>query len=65
MALPKTYRAALKLLIKIAEHGNNYEGKLTEDEQLLVGSLIADIQNNLGEMTELLEKLKLKYNSWN
>lgn len=62
MTLPKTYKGILKLLIKIAESGNDYKGKLSHDEVLEVGSLIAGIQNDLGEMTELLEKFNLKYN---
>lgn len=63
MKLPLTYKSFLKLLIKIAEHGNDYKGeqKLTERECLEVGALIAGIQNDLGEMQELLEKLNLKY----
>lgn len=64
MKLPLTYKSFLKLLIQIAEHGNDYKGeeKMTHKEYLEVGSLIADIQNGLGEMTELLEKFNLKYN---
>lgn len=61
MSLPKTYRGILSLLIKIAEHGNDYGGNFSQDEQLVVGALIAGIQNDLGEMSDLLEKLKLKY----
>lgn len=63
MALPKTYRGILLLLIQIAENGNPYYGgNLTEEEQLSVGALIADIQNNLGEMNEtVLNKLGLHY----
>lgn len=65
MVTPKTYRSFLKLLIKIAEHGNDYGGdkKLSREDVLNVGSLIAGIQNDLGEMRETLDKLKLKYNS--
>lgn len=65
MALPKTYRGFLQLMIQIAEHGNDYSGesKLTYDDQMEIGGMIADIQNALGENAELLDKFKLKYNS--
>ena len=66
MSLPKTYKGILKLLIKIAEHGNhNYEGesKLNRDDLMNIGGTISEIQNNLGEMTETLNKLGLKYDS--
>ena len=63
MKLPTTYKGILKLLIAIAETGNNYNGKLTYEQQIEVGGIIADIQNGLGDAEELLTKLNLKYNS--
>jgi hypothetical protein len=54
----------LKLLIAIAEHGNDYKGlQFDEKECMVVGECIADIQNWCGENTELLEKFNLKYNA--
>ncbi len=35
--------------------------KLTDDEQMAVDGLSVILQNDLSEMQELLEKLKLKY----
>lgn len=66
MALPKTYKGITKLLIEIAEHGNdfNFTSVITEEERSLFGWVIADIQNWLGENDELLEKLELKYKSF-
>ena len=62
MRLPKTYKGILKLLIQIAENDNDYQGNLTRNEELQIGALIADIQNDLGEMNDdLLDKLGLFY----
>ena len=61
MKLPTTYKGILKLLIAIAENGNDYNGKLTEDEEMNFGAMVAGIQNDLGENDELLSKFKLKY----
>jgi hypothetical protein len=62
MALAKRYKTILRLLIEIAEHGNDYEGDLSHDEQSQVGALIAGIQNDLGEMNDgLLNRLGLFY----
>lgn len=62
MKLPVTYKGIVKLLIAIAENSGNYTGnKLTDKEEMEIHSMIADIQNDLGEMRELLEKLKLEY----
>lgn len=62
MSFPKRYKTILALLIKIAENGNDYQGDLTHEEQLEFGSLIAGIQNDLGEMNDgLLDKLGLYY----
>jgi hypothetical protein len=65
MKLPKTIKGRLKLLIAIAEEGNTPLigcQRLTPNEELLIGGLIADIQNNLGEMEGILSKFALKYN---
>lgn len=63
--MPKTYKGVLKLLIEIAEHGNGFKGErgITDKERLAIGAMIADIQNNLGEMQETLEKFNLHYDS--
>lgn len=62
--IPKTYKGLLKLLIAIAHNGNDFKGgdKMTEEEDLEIGAMIAGIQNDLGEAEKLLEKFKLKYN---
>lgn len=64
MNLPKTYKGFIKLLIQIAEKGNDYNGEnfLTHDELMIIGSMIAGIQNDLGESDYLLKKFNLKYN---
>lgn len=64
MKVPKSTKGLLSLLIAIAEEGNSPrlgDTILTEAEDLAIGGLIADIQNNLGEMDELLEKYGLEY----
>lgn len=65
MSLPKTYKVFAKLLIEIAEHGNDYRPPIimTHTDQIEFGNVIADIQNWLGENRDLLDKLKLEYNS--
>lgn len=59
----KRYKTLLKHLIAIAEAGNDYTGLSDEEDQYEVGSVVADIQNWLGENESLLEKLDLHYNS--
>lgn len=62
MKIPATYKSILKILIQIAEHGNDYAGDLTHAEQLQFGAIIAGIQNDLGELNEtLLDRLGLYY----
>lgn len=66
MTLPKKYSGLAKLLIAIAENGNEYKhnvGQLTENDCLNFGEVIADIQNWCGENRETLEKLNLQYDS--
>ncbi len=65
MILPKTYKGMLQVLIAIAEHGNDFKGErnMTHEERLAIGGMIADIQNNLGEMQDTLAKFDLWYNS--
>lgn len=65
MELPKTYKGFAKLLIKIAEKGNDYKRAnpdLHERDDLQIGEVVADIQNWLGENDILLRKMNLKYN---
>lgn len=64
MPVPKTTKGLLKLLIAIAEDGVEVlaDPKLTPQEHYAVGSMLAGLQNDLGENTELLEKYNLKYN---
>jgi len=63
---PKTTKSFLKLCLAIA-HTNRDElkgiDKLSKDEYLQLGTIRASIQNELCDMTELLEKNSLKYNS--
>lgn len=65
MKLPKTYKGMLQILIAISEHGNDFKGErgMTRAERLAIGAMIADIQNNLGEMQDTLAKFDLWYNS--
>lgn len=65
MKLPTTIKGRLKLFLALAEDGNpplSGNEKLTTKEESKIGALVADIQNNLGEMEELLSKFGLKYN---
>lgn len=64
MKMPKTYKGILKVLIEIAEHGNDFKGErnMNHDERLGIGAMIADIQNDLGEMQDTLQKFDLWYN---
>ncbi|MES2287349.1 MAG: hypothetical protein V4547_16775 [Bacteroidota bacterium] len=67
MKLPKTYKGMLQLLIAIAEHGNDFKAErdMTESERRNIGGMIAEIQNNLGEMQDTLWKFDLWYDSSN
>ncbi len=57
----------LQLLIAIAEHGNDFKAErdMTESERRNIGGMIAEIQNNLGEMQDTLWKFDLWYDSSN
>lgn len=63
---PKTVKSFLKTCLEIA-HTNRDDlkgyDKLTDEEYRKLGDLRAGIQNDLGEMGDLLEKYGLKYNS--
>lgn len=63
---PKTTKSFLKLCLAIA-HANRDElkgiDKLSEDEYRQLGNIRASIQNELCDMTGLLDKNMLKYNS--
>lgn len=63
MKKPKTVKSFLKILILLSDVDRDELkgiGKLTEAEWYRLGEVRADIQNNLGEWSDLLEKLKLK-----
>ena len=61
---PKTVKSFLKLCLTIA-NANRYDLKgidrLTKDEYFQLGIIRSSIQNDLGEMSDLLEKHSLKY----
>ena len=65
MARFKTIKGLIKCLKDINNQPlsflSGYE-KLTEDEEYLLGSMMADIGNNLGEdaFVELMKKFKVK-----
>ena len=63
---PKSVKSYLKMCVAIAE-ANRDElktiGKLSEEEYIILGEMRADLQNALGECTELLKKHNLQYNS--
>jgi len=62
MKTPKTTKAYFKLLIQIARD-SSYELKdATPEERKLIGGIRGDIQNELGENNEILEKRGLKWN---
>ena len=64
--MPKTVKSYLKLCLEIAyTNRDDLKGvdKLTKEEYSKLGNIRAGIQNDLGEIGELLEKHKLKYNS--
>lgn len=61
--IAKKYKTMLRQLIEIAEHGNDYNGLSDISDIREVGSLIADIQNWLGENSKLLDKFNLTYDS--
>ena len=61
----KTIKSYLKQLLIIANiDRNDLVGisKLTKDEYLVLGEIRADIQNSLGENSDLLKKYGLEYN---
>ena len=63
MKKPKTVKAFLKILIELCDvDRGELKGfeKLTEEDYDKIGEVRAGIQNDLGEMDELLEKFKLK-----
>lgn len=65
MRKPKTIRGFLKMMLAVADF-NIYElkgwDKLSEEEQLDVGGLLASIQNELGdELDEVLQRFNLKW----
>jgi hypothetical protein len=65
---PRTVKSYLKLCLEIAyTNRDELKGcdKLTKEEYLSLGAMRAGIQNELGDIGELLEKHKLKYNSNN
>lgn len=61
---PKTVKSYLQKCIDVA-HSNRDDlkgiEKLTEEEYLKLGELRAGLQNDLGEMEEILKKFNLKY----
>ena len=63
---PKTVKSFLKICLEIA-HTNRDDlkgyDKLTNEEYSMLGYIRAGIQNDLGEMGDLLEKYGLKYKS--
>lgn len=63
---PKTVKAYLKMCLVIA-HTNRDElkgiDKISHEDYLKLGSIRAGIQNDLGEIEELLTKHNLKYSS--
>lgn len=63
MKKPKTVKSFLKILLELSDvNRDDLKGivKLTEEEYYKLGEIRADIQNNLGEMSELLGKYNLK-----
>lgn len=64
MKKPKTIKGFLKLLIEVA---NTCAGdmidcdKITEEESQALNSIIAGLQNDLGECDELLAKFNLEW----
>lgn len=66
MGKPKTIKSLLKASIQLANapiDGIPGSGKLTENELKCLYHLVACVQNELGEMSEILEKFELKYQS--
>lgn len=65
MKPPKSIKGLLSMLIAIAHEGNCPrvgDSKVSDRERRETGAMIADIQNNLGEMRDTLEKFGLEYN---
>jgi len=63
---PKTVKSYLKKCLEIAYMDRDeLKGifSLSQDEYRMLGDIRAGVQNDLGEMYELLEKYKLKYDS--
>ena len=62
MKIPKTTKGYLKMLIEISEHNTNIK-KSTYEEREILGKIVADIQNDLGEgeCEELLKKYNLEW----
>ena len=67
MRKPKTVRGFLKMMLEVADF-NIYTlkgfDKLSNKEQHHIGGIIADVQNDLGDidrMYSLLQKFKLKW----
>jgi hypothetical protein len=62
----KSVKSYLKMCLEIA-HCNRDDlkgiSKLSESEYMLLGDIRAEIQNELCENQELLEKYKLRYNA--
>lgn len=66
MKKPKKVKTWLKMLLTIADSAVGYDlndsDKLTEEEQFLLNSAIAALQNSLGdELAPILEKYGLKW----
>lgn len=64
MKQPQTVKAYLKACLIVANTsiiGMRGESKLTDEERSTIGALSADIQNDLGEMDEILQKFNLSY----
>lgn len=60
MKKPKTVKGYLKLLIGIANDSVHDLKNITEEEKDAIAAIRADIQNQLGEMTEILKDHKLQ-----
>jgi len=64
MSKPKTLKAYFKILIQVADIDPDalkwYDG-LSKEEQHLIWDLITGIQNDLGEMNDILGKFNLKW----
>ncbi len=66
--MAKTVKGYLKLLLEIAHQDrDDLKGafNLSDEEYSKLGDVRGAVQNELGEMGDLLEKHKLKYKSHN